>query len=78
MIRVEDDGEGFAGEALGGYTRHLGISGMREWVGRLGGSLKIDSVKGAGTSVELTLRRYDGARQAHDRSSPAGPFQAHG
>ena len=29
-------------------------------------------------SVQLTLRRYDGARQAHDRSSPAGPFQAHG
>ena len=47
-IEVRDDGEGF--DPSGG-TRGFGLIGMRERVDLVGGTLTIDSAKGAGTTV---------------------------
>lgn len=51
---VEDDGSGFDVEhtlALPEKARRLGVRGMRERVGRLGGSLEIESREGGGTTL---------------------------
>jgi signal transduction histidine kinase len=45
---VEDDGNGFAREANGDG---LGLLGMRERLALVGGSLKVESAEGAGTTV---------------------------
>jgi PAS domain S-box-containing protein len=53
-ITITDDGRGFnvnqAGTATGS---HFGLVFMRERIEQIGGSLKIDSMPGAGTVVEL-------------------------
>lgn len=49
---VKDDGRGFAPAAT---TPGLGLSGMREWVELLGGSLTINSQPGQGTCVRFRL-----------------------
>ncbi len=53
---VEDDGKGFG--AGGGGDDGLGLVGMKERVGLLGGRLAIESTEGAGTAVvaEVPLR----------------------
>jgi signal transduction histidine kinase len=46
---IEDDGHGFApGEQR---TEGLGLVGMKERVGLLGGRLAIESTEGAGTTI---------------------------
>jgi signal transduction histidine kinase len=62
---VEDDGEGFDPEATTpppGGRRPLGIIGMRERVALLGGTLEVESVPGAGTTVfaRIPLRSAGG------------------
>lgn len=65
---VEDDGSGFDVEhtlALPEKARRLGVRGMRERVGRLGGSLEIESREGGGTTLFVRFpgagpRREDG------------------
>ncbi len=56
MAVVEDDGRGF--EAGGASEGGLGLVGMKERVGLLGGRLAIESTEGAGTTVvaEVPLR----------------------
>jgi signal transduction histidine kinase len=49
MAVVEDDGQGFG--AAGGEGGGLGLVGMKERVGLLGGRLAIESTEGAGTTI---------------------------
>jgi two-component system sensor histidine kinase UhpB len=51
ILRISDDGCGFAGSREGG----LGLSGMRERALLAGGQLSIWSGAGKGTRVELTI-----------------------
>ncbi|MDQ6607337.1 MAG: sensor histidine kinase [Actinomycetota bacterium] len=51
ILRISDDGRGFAGSRKGG----LGLSGMRERALLAGGQLSIWSDQGQGTRVELTI-----------------------
>ena len=53
---VEDDGRGFG--AGGGSDDGLGLTGMKERVGLLGGRLAIESTEGSGTTIvaEVPLR----------------------
>jgi len=46
---IEDDGRGFG--AGGGTGDGLGLVGMKERVGLLGGRLALESTEGAGTTV---------------------------
>jgi two-component system sensor histidine kinase UhpB len=51
ILKISDDGRGFAGSRKGG----LGLSGMRERALLAGGQLSIWSGPGQGTRVELTI-----------------------
>jgi signal transduction histidine kinase len=55
-VVVEDDGRGFA--AAGSDSTGLGLVGMKERVGLLGGRLAIESTEGSGTTIaaEVPLR----------------------
>jgi signal transduction histidine kinase len=55
-VVVEDDGRGFG--AIGGEAAGLGLVGMKERVGLLGGRLAIESTEGSGTTIvaEVPLR----------------------
>lgn len=49
---VEDNGQGFDLEAAPADERsHLGVLGMRERVGQVGGALEIETTPGSGTTV---------------------------
>jgi NarL family two-component system sensor histidine kinase YdfH len=50
---VSDDGIGFDADRV---SRGFGLAGMRERAARLGGTLRVDSRPGAGTTVELVTR----------------------
>jgi signal transduction histidine kinase len=53
---VEDDGRGFdPGRAGSGGRRSLGLLGMRERVGLVGGALVVESAEGAGTTVQARI-----------------------
>ena len=61
-LTVRDDGRGFTlGSQLGPDQWHFGLSGMRERIERLGGTLSIASQPGAGTTVRAVVptRNYD-------------------
>jgi len=49
---VTDDGEGFESTRTNGGT---GLQGMADRVAAVGGSLRVDSVPGQGTSIVGTL-----------------------
>jgi signal transduction histidine kinase len=56
MLEVQDDGVGF--ETVRGGQAPLsgtGILGMRERVARLHGEFQLNSKRGAGTSIRVTL-----------------------
>ena len=55
-VVVEDNGRGFG--AAGGDGEGLGLVGMKERVGLLGGRLAIESTEGSGTTIvaEVPLR----------------------
>jgi two-component system sensor histidine kinase UhpB len=61
LLRISDDGRGFAGAENGG----LGLVGMRERALLAGGKLSVFSREGAGTRVELSVGddRVNGSRQ---------------
>jgi signal transduction histidine kinase len=53
---VTDDGSGFDLDSLAHATSgRFGLIGMRERAKRIGGRLKIESVRGTGTKVEVEL-----------------------
>jgi signal transduction histidine kinase len=51
FLSIHDDGGGFDPH----HSRGLGLLGMEERVRRLGGSFRVDSKPGAGTTIEATL-----------------------
>jgi len=63
-LTVRDDGRGFTpGSQLGPDQGHFGLSGMRERIERLGGTLSIDSQPGSGTTVRAVVPTRDYDRQ---------------
>ena len=60
LARIEDEGRGFAPEAVGAEGHGIGLSTMRERVEMLGGTLTIDSSPGAGTRVTVELASGSG------------------
>ena len=50
-LRVEDDGRGFAGRPGGGF----GLTGVRERVGHLGGTVDVASAPGRGVTMTVEL-----------------------
>jgi signal transduction histidine kinase len=56
VLRVKDDGVGFDGEpAAGAYAGHYGLVGMRERAAQVGAELELQSKRGRGTVVTVTL-----------------------
>jgi len=53
---IADDGVGFNPDRVG---EGLGLSGMREWVESLGGSVEVRSALGRGTEVEFAIPCHD-------------------
>ena len=53
LLKVEDDGIGFDPDAPATRSRQLGLTSMEERARRLGGTLEVISVPGAGTTVRL-------------------------
>src|SRR5262249_41352546 len=57
ILSVKDDGRGFdTTRSFNPNSGHLGLAGMRERAGQLGGNLAVTSHPGSGTLVELTVR----------------------
>lgn len=56
LVRVEDNGRGFAAQAFAGQNggRHFGLKIMQARAARLGGRVNVQSVPGAGTQVVLS------------------------
>jgi signal transduction histidine kinase len=55
VVRVADDGAGFEPDAPGVRGRRLGLTSMEERAAAIGGTLRIESARGAGTTVTLEL-----------------------
>lgn len=55
ILEVHDDGIGF--DPLGAFPGHLGLRSMRERVGNLGGTLRIESAPGQGTRLRAQVPR---------------------
>ncbi|MBS0373700.1 MAG: PAS domain S-box protein [Proteobacteria bacterium] len=67
-LSVEDDGRGFdVGDHDPEHLTGLGLLGMRERAALVGGTLEIQSARGAGTAVRATLPAADERRSASDR-----------
>jgi len=58
VMEIVDDGDGFDPEALSDRGG-MGLKNIRERAERLGGSVKIQSTPGKGTSVKLTVEDLD-------------------
>jgi len=59
---IQDNGSGFSpDEAAGANQGHFGLIGMRERIERLDGTLRVESARGKGTTIRITvpLRSYD-------------------
>lgn len=56
-LQVEDEGPGFDAAAMERFERegHLGLAGMRERIGALGGTVQIETDAGRGVRVEVEL-----------------------
>jgi signal transduction histidine kinase len=52
-LHVSDDGAGFDPE--GDFSGHLGLKSMRERAARLGGTLRVESTLGEGTSIRVQI-----------------------
>ena len=57
LLQVRDDGRGFPAEPLEAYERrgHMGLAGMRERLGALGGSVRTLQAPGGGALVEVSV-----------------------
>jgi signal transduction histidine kinase len=56
-VIVEDDGAGFdpAAVARDGTTPHLGLSGIRERLSLIGGTMVMESEPGCGTTIFINV-----------------------
>ena len=68
-VCVHDDGVGIDGDGPRSLPDHFGIEQMRELAEDLGGHLSINSLSGAGTTIEATLPLAVAGGFAHTRSS---------
>jgi ligand-binding sensor domain-containing protein/signal transduction histidine kinase len=74
-IAVADDGIGFdSNEAQA--EGHFGITGMRERMERVGGKMKLTSVSGAGTRIDLSLDRSVLSSRARKGQKPGVNWDA--
>jgi signal transduction histidine kinase len=64
-VRVKDDGTGFHADSGSFAAGHLGLQGMKERVALLGGEIEINSSKGFGTDILITipLGKYQGSEK---------------
>jgi signal transduction histidine kinase len=72
---VEDDGRGFDPEGVGSRSgrRGLGLLGMRERVGLVGGTLLVESGEGEGTTVRARIPLHRPPGEACHDGEAAGP-----
>jgi signal transduction histidine kinase len=65
LLRVRDDGRGFPPGPVEGYERrgHMGLAGMRERIGALGGSVQAQGATGGGAELEISVP-VDGAARS--------------
>jgi two-component system sensor histidine kinase UhpB len=68
VVRVADDGRGLNGEAEAG----MGLTGMRDRVRLMGGSVSIESPQGGGVAVEACFATARPARDREDFPAYAG------
>lgn len=54
-VFVADDGPGFGGGADGGWSKGLGLAGLRERVESIGGSFQIETAAGKGSRLSIDL-----------------------
>jgi PAS domain S-box-containing protein len=71
VMMVEDDGTGFTPTEATTPGEHLGVASIRERAEALGGSLRIESAPGSGTTLEVWLPRDDATQD------DAGDSNAH-
>jgi signal transduction histidine kinase len=55
QLVIEDDGIGIQGKHSSSRGRSFGLSGLKERVGMLGGRVQIQSARGKGTRIEVTV-----------------------
>lgn len=57
LLQVRDDGRGFRAGPVEAYERrgHMGLAGMRERIGALGGSVRAQDAQGGGALVEVSV-----------------------
>jgi signal transduction histidine kinase len=61
-VRIEDDGAGFQLEEIEAKGGCIGILGMQERALYVGGTVRVETAPGRGTTVVLRLPLGDGAR----------------
>jgi signal transduction histidine kinase len=67
LLEVRDDGRGLPAETtpeLLERAGHMGLAGMRERIGALGGSVRLQGEPGAGALLEVLVPAGDGGRDA--------------
>ncbi|MFC8199436.1 GAF domain-containing sensor histidine kinase [Streptomyces sp. NPDC057298] len=55
VLRVSDDGAGFEPRATRRAGRHLGLVSMRDRTNGVGGTLRVESAPGEGTTIEMEV-----------------------
>ncbi|MFD9442957.1 GAF domain-containing sensor histidine kinase [Streptomyces sp. NPDC060006] len=55
VLRVSDDGAGFEPRATRRAGRHLGLVSMRDRTNGVGGTLRVESAPGKGTTIEMEV-----------------------
>jgi signal transduction histidine kinase len=59
MLAIEDHGCGFDAANVKTVEGHVGLTGMEERVRALGGTVKVDSIPGDGTRIQIEIIRKD-------------------
>jgi len=68
-MEIRDDGRGFDTAEVAGLEGHYGLTGMRERVATLGGTLEVNSGAGRGTTIRV---RAAVAREAREQEEQIG------
>ncbi|WP_455360946.1 GAF domain-containing sensor histidine kinase [Streptomyces sp. SYSU K21746] len=55
LLRISDDGQGFDPRTVRRAGRHLGLVSMRDRASGVGGSLRVESEPGKGTTIEMEV-----------------------